>query len=102
MMYPLSEPGFNIDPSTGQPYPGPTGHTDYRAGFDTGLISPNWQSDWSAVTAPPAVTPAAVRPYGKGAKPYTDIAQPRKAYCALYEELLGKDVPAQQTGVPCA
>ena len=70
------------------------GHPDYRAGFDTGLIGPIWKADSSDVTGQ--------RLYGKGSGvPYTDVAQARQSYCAIYKELKGEHFPAQQTGVPC-
>jgi hypothetical protein len=90
----LSESGSTINPETKTPWGTIGTRPDYRAGFDTGLISPTWQADWTDVTAP--------RPYGKGAGvPYTDVSQPRTAYCALYGELKAKHFPTQQTGVPC-
>jgi hypothetical protein len=93
-LHTLSESGSTINPETQTPWGTIGTHPDYRAGFDTGLIAPTWQADWSDVTAP--------RPYGKGAGvPYSDIAQPRTAYCAIYNELKDKHFPTKQTGVPC-
>ncbi len=90
----LSESGSTINPETHTPWGTIGTHPDYRAGFDTGLIAPVWRSDWKDVTDP--------RPYGKGAAvPYTDVTQPRTAYCAIYNELKAKHFPTQQTGVPC-
>ncbi|MCU1677661.1 MAG: hypothetical protein JWM93_2419 [Frankiales bacterium] len=81
-------------------------HPDYKTDFDTGLISPAWQSDWTDVTG---TLPANRRPYGKGpaqpTKPngsfYTDFPQPRTAYCAIYKKLKATGYPTQQSGVPC-
>jgi hypothetical protein len=92
--------------ANGVPYPTVDGHPDYKDDFDTGLISPTWQSDWTDVTG---TLPANRRPYGKGpalpTKPngpfYTDFAQPRTTYCAIYEKLKATGYPTEQSGVPC-
>lgn len=108
----LSESGSATDAS-GNPYPPVEGRPDYRSSFDTGLIAPVWQADWSDVTPIASATDPHYgwRPYGKGPKtaaavagngPYlTDVAQPRRAYCAIYQELKAEHFPAQPTGVPC-
>jgi hypothetical protein len=96
----LTESGSSTD-ANGTPNPPVDGNADFKGDFDTGLIAPGWQSNWSDAIG--------IRPYGKGpaqaGKPngpfYTNFPQARTAYCAIYKKLKADGYPEQPTGVPC-